>query len=362
MFGDNPKAEYTTLEKCCTSVTGGNTPSMKHEEYYGGDVPFIKSGDVKDRYVSSGALWLTQEALDKTTAKYVPEGSIIVVVRSGILKHDLPVAIAINQVVINQDLKAFQPKQDFESQYLAWAIRSRKDELLNMTKAMTVDSIDSKILYEIPVMIAPITMQKQFTSFVEQSDKSKFIGFKSQFIEMFGDPVDNTKELPSEPLSKHLELIGGFAFKSKSFVNEGIPVLRIGNINAGYFKSDDLPFYIEDPALNRYMVYPGDLVISLTGTVGKDDYGNVCKMGNDYPCYYLNQRNAKILLKPSVTTEYITALLKNRRIKDKIANAGQGVRQANISNKSILDLVVPVPTLEEQEVFASIVKQSDKSK
>lgn len=185
---------------------------------------------------------------------------------------------------------------------------------------------------------------------------------KSQFIEMFGDPVDNTKGITAEPLSKHLELVGGFAFKSKSFVNEGIPVLRIGNINAGYFRADDLPFYSEDPALDRYMVYPGDLVISLTGTVGKDDYGNVCKMGVDYPRYYLNQRNAKLVLKPSMSTEYITVLLRNKRIKDKITNAGQGVRQANISNKSILDLVVPVPDIKQQEMFAEIVKQSEKSK
>ena len=166
--------EMLTLEQCCTSVTGGNTPSMKHDEYYGGDIPFIKSGDVKDAYVSAGALWLTQEALEKTTAKYVPKGTVIVVVRSGILKHDLPVAIAANPVVINQDLKAFQPRPEFTSQYLAWAIKSKEDYLLRMTRAMTVDNIESKELFSIPVMVAPLEQQKYFEHFVEQIDKSKF--------------------------------------------------------------------------------------------------------------------------------------------------------------------------------------------
>lgn len=174
MFEDVPGARYIPLEECCTSITGGNTPSMKHEEFYGGNVPFIKSGDVKDKYVSEGALWLTQEALEKTTAKYVPEGTVIVVVRSGILKHDLPVAIAANPVVINQDLKAFQPKPEFTSQYLAWAIRSKEAELLSMTRAMTVDNIETKELYGIPVMVAPLDQQEQFAAFVEQIDKSKF--------------------------------------------------------------------------------------------------------------------------------------------------------------------------------------------
>ena len=156
------------------SVTGGSTPSMKHEDYYGGEVPFIKSGDVKADYVSSGALWLTQRALDETTAKYVPAGTVVVVTRSGILKHDLPVAITSNPVVINQDLKAFEPKPAFSPQYIAWAIRSREDELLSKTRVMTVDNIESKDLYEIPVMIASREEQEQFVAFVRQSDKSKF--------------------------------------------------------------------------------------------------------------------------------------------------------------------------------------------
>ena len=174
MFGKRDGAIYCTLEECCVSVTGGSTPSMKHEEYYGGEVPFIKSGDVKADYVSSGALWLTQRALDETTAKYVPAGTVVVVTRSGILKHDLPVAITSNPVVINQDLKAFEPKPEFSPQYIAWAIRSREDELLSKTRVMTVDNIESKDLYEIPVMIASREDQEQFAAFVRLSDKSKF--------------------------------------------------------------------------------------------------------------------------------------------------------------------------------------------
>lgn len=174
MFGKRDGAIYCTLEECCVSVTGGSTPSMKHEEYYGGEVPFIKSGDVKADYVSSGALWLTQRALDETTAKYIPAGTVVVVTRSGILKHNLPVAITLNPVAINQDLKAFEPKPEFSPQYIAWAIRSREDELLSKTRVMTVDNIESKDLYEIPVMIASQEDQERFTAFVRQSDKSKF--------------------------------------------------------------------------------------------------------------------------------------------------------------------------------------------
>ena len=119
---------------------------------------------------------------------------------------------------------------------------------------------------------------------------------KARFVEMFGDPERNTLSWKEEELSEHLTVIGGYAFKSEQFSEEGITVLRIGNINSGFFKPVNLVYWEDDNTLNRYKMYPGDLAMSLTGTVGKDDYGNVCILGNDYDVYYLNQRNAKLEL------------------------------------------------------------------
>ena len=92
---------------------------------------------------------------------------------------------------------------------------------------------------------------------------------------MFGDIVSNTKNWNRDILDNHLRVVGGYAFKSDKFAEAGIPVLKIGNINSGYFKDTNLMYWEMEEQLKRYEIYPGDLVISLTGTVGKDDYGNV---------------------------------------------------------------------------------------
>lgn len=185
---------------------------------------------------------------------------------------------------------------------------------------------------------------------------------KARFVEMFGDPEDNSFDWKEQPLSKHLDVVGGFAFKSDQFVEEGIPVLRIGNINAGYFKPVNMVFGDNDDNLKKYKLFPGDLVMSLTGTVGKDDYGNVCILGNDYDEYYLNQRNAKLELKDSINKYYISTLLKFESIKKKLTGISRGIRQANISNKDILNLVVPIPNITTQIEFEQFVQQIDKSK
>lgn len=186
---------------------------------------------------------------------------------------------------------------------------------------------------------------------------------KARFVELFGDPDINPKGWTECALSEKLNVVGGYAFKSNMFdEDDGIPVLRIGNINAGYFKPVNLVYWQEDEDLERYAMYPGDLVMSLTGTVGKDDYGNVCILGDDYEMYYLNQRNAKLEIKEGIDKFYLSQLLKFEQIKKKLTGISRGVRQANISNKDILNLVVPVPPMELQNQFAGFVNQVDKSK
>lgn len=185
---------------------------------------------------------------------------------------------------------------------------------------------------------------------------------KSRFIEMFGDPDVNEFGWNEEKLGDCLSVIGGYAFKSSDFKESGVPILRIGNINTGSFRPTNLVYWKNDIALDRYKIYPGDLVMSLTGTVGKDDYGNVCILGDDYPTYYLNQRNAKLVLGDKLNKIYLAELLKWPKIKNRLTGISRGIRQANISNKDIVELNVPIPSIEIQNQFADFVAQVNKSK
>ena len=185
---------------------------------------------------------------------------------------------------------------------------------------------------------------------------------KARFVEMFGIPDENECYGEKTILAEHLDVVGGYAFKSDKFTDYGIPVLRIGNINTGKFLPINLVFWNNDETLQKYKVLPGDLVMSLTGTVGKDDYGNVCILDESFQEYYLNQRNAKLVLKQTMNKYYLSELLKFGQVKKKLTGISRGVRQANISNKDILELQVYVPPIGLQNQFADFVQQIDKSK
>lgn len=185
---------------------------------------------------------------------------------------------------------------------------------------------------------------------------------ESVFYDMFGDPVTNPKGWKLDYLKKHLKVIGGYAFKSTAYVEEGIPILRIGNINSGILKIDNVVFYEKQINLNRYIVRPNDIVISLTGTVGKEDYGNICILDDTYSYYYLNQRNAKLELNSTIDKWYLALILKNQHIKSKLTGISRGVRQANISNSDIENIVIPIAPTEHQHQFASIIEKIEAQK
>ena len=174
MFGDSCTADTIPLKDCCANISGGCTPSMKHPEYYGGDIPFIKSGDVKQDQIEKGTLWLTREALDKTSARIIPEGTVLVVVRSALLQRSLCTAVTSKQAVINQDIKAFQPSQEFAPVYLLWSIRAHEPDLLHHVHSTSTTGLDQNRLLNLEIKSVPFAIQKEFTSFVEQVDKSVF--------------------------------------------------------------------------------------------------------------------------------------------------------------------------------------------
>lgn len=94
--------------------------------------------------------------------------------------------------------------------------------------------------------------------------------------------------------------------------------------------------------------------MSLTGTTGKDDYGNVYILEEKYGPCFLNQRVA--LLSPDesfLNKTYLLHFLRDRNIKNDITSASRGIRQANINNNDILELKIPLPSIELQNHFQS---------
>ena len=350
------------LDDIC-AINMGQSPDSASYNENGEGMPFFQGNADFGKTHPKVRVWCS------APTKIAHAGDVLISVRAPIGALN----IADRECCIGRGLAALTVNEGLcVKDYLWYAIASKVDELNSKGTGSTFKAISKGVLAETEIPLPDLNEQKKIAEQLTMVDRliaarkeqltklDQLI--KSRFVELFGDPEKNTFCWKEQPLSEHLNVIGGYAFKSEQFSEEGIPVLRIGNINSGFFKSVNLVYWEDDDALSRYKMYPGDLVMSLTGTVGKDDYGNVCILGNDYAEYYLNQRNAKLELQDTMNKYYLSMLLKFEPIKKKLTGISRGVRQANISNKDILNLSVPIPPIELQKQFATFVKQTDKSK
>jgi restriction endonuclease S subunit len=101
------------------TFSGGMTPSTSRMDFWeSGKISWYTSKDIKKDYLNGSELRITEKAVEETRLKLYPAGSIVIVTRSGILKHTLPVSIIQNESTVNQDLKVLVLKKQVLARYI----------------------------------------------------------------------------------------------------------------------------------------------------------------------------------------------------------------------------------------------------
>ena len=158
----------TTLNEITRSV-GGGTPSKSDSSYWvNGTVPWVSPKDMKVFDLRGSEDLVSQKALARLSL--VPEGSILVVVRSGILSRILPVAINHLPVTINQDMRAFVPALEINARFLAWQLLANQREILAKCSkdGTTVASIEAVALAAYPLALPPLPEQHRIVAKIEE--------------------------------------------------------------------------------------------------------------------------------------------------------------------------------------------------
>ena len=177
LFGDpvsNDKGwKKVVITEVCHAIFGGGTPSKSHPEYFAGSIPWVSPKDMKSSVINDSIDHITEEAIAHSTTNLVPANSVLMVIRSGILKHSLPVAINSLPVTINQDMKAFVPNETVKTAFLMHFFKAIENDVLAGVRGVTADNIDFKAFQKRTIIVPPLALQEQFAAFVEQTDKSK---------------------------------------------------------------------------------------------------------------------------------------------------------------------------------------------
>ena len=153
--------EWCKLEDI-VSFGGGKTPSMDNKEYWdNGKHLWVTSKDMKRTHITNSLMKITDKALERMTL--YERGTLLVVTRSGILRHTLPLSILEKPATVNQDLKTISPHIQELSEYLYVIIKANEHIILKEyhKDGTTVDSIDFDKFRCLPIPLAPIAEQKR---------------------------------------------------------------------------------------------------------------------------------------------------------------------------------------------------------
>jgi type I restriction enzyme S subunit len=355
-------------------VTSGGTPSRKKEEYFtDGTIPWVKTGDLKGKFVNTPEEYITALAIENSSAKVFPKNTVLLAMYGATIGacSILPIEAATNQAC-----GAMLPSEECDPTYLYYYLLSIKEELIRKGVGGAQPNISGSIIKDTKIPLPPLDQQKKIASILDAADayrqKTKALILKydeltqSLFLDMFGDPVTNPKGWETKELQHVTTKIGSGATPTggkEAYKSEGISLIRSLNIYDNRFQYKNLAFIDDEQAskLKNVIVEQDDVLFNITGA-------SVCRstvVPIDVLPARVNQHVSIIRAEKSILHSlFISHLLISESVKRVLlgVGAGGGAVMEAITKKQLQEYKIITPPLDMQNQFAERVQTIEAQK
>ncbi len=156
-------------------ITGGGTPSRERPEYFRGRIPWLTSKDMRGDYICDTEEHITQEAIKNSCTNLVPADSIVLVVKSKVLMHRLPVAIAKVAICHGQDIKSIQCSEELHPEFARFVLKYYEPRLLQIARGANTEGLTLPMLEELPVPKVDLVDQEKFAALVARVERMRSV-------------------------------------------------------------------------------------------------------------------------------------------------------------------------------------------
>ena len=254
-------------------------------------------------------------------------------------------------------------------------MKSKKKDVNNLGRGVAQNNINLSLLRKFRIPVIPLHQQKKIIEVLDNvsstiNNYERELALldelvKARFVEMFGDPIENTYSFPILKLGELSELITKGAspsWQGYSYTEDSTQTLFVTseNVREGYMDFSSIK-YVED-AFNekqkRSMIQKGDYLINIVGaSIGRAAQFNMdCKAN-------MNKAAALVRIKDNtISDNYLLYYLNSDKAQMMYNSMKSDTGRANLSLQDIANLEILVPDLTLQVKFASFVEEIDKSR
>jgi type I restriction enzyme, S subunit len=340
------------------NVVTGITPSTKIEKYFNGTIPFVTPSELgKEAPIIKAATYLTD--LGATQAKLVPKNAVLVCCigslgKVGFAGRELATNQQINTIVFNEEV--VYPRYGY------YVCRTLKPILINMASSTTIPIVNKTRFENLEIPVPPLEQQQRIAQVLDAVDsllgkrreglKKLEVLLKSVFLEMFGDPVTNPKDLPTRKLEEICHRVTDGTHQPPKWTNNGVPFLFISNIVDGEITFETSKFISEETHTELTRRCPIEIEDILYTTVGS--YGNVAQVKTNRKFGF--QRHIAHI-KPNrdlVDSDFLCGMLESTGVRKQVDSAVKGVAQKTLNLSDLKEVLVFLPIQELQIKYVQI--------
>ena len=351
------------------AVAGGGTPRKSVPAYYGGGIPWVTPKDMKRPLIGESEVTLTDDGVRNSPAKLVAEGSVLVVVRSGVLKHTLPVALTTRPVTVNQDMKALTPRRGLEPSYLARMLKALQPTVLSWVRATTADNFPIGNLLDLEIDLPPLPEQRRVAAILDHADALRTKRHQvlthldslaqSIFNDMFGDLHSSTWErVPFGDVVPKVENGTSPNCETRPAGDKEWGVLKLGAVTYGHFRATENKAYLGDlGGMAQNEVRPGDVLMTRKNT--RELVGAVALVDQVRPRLLLPDLVFRLHLDMDrLDRRYFHALMMSPQKRPSVRDlsSGSAASMPNISKARLATLPLELPPMPLQKEYASKVE------
>lgn len=357
------------LQEVCRTGSG-TTPSRRKTEFYSGNIPWVKSGELRETEIMDTEEHVSEEAVKSTSLKIVPPGSLLVAMygatvgRVGLLGVEATTNQAVCHVIPD-------PKKA-NNRYLFHLLQERAQELIGRGVGGAQPNINQGTIKQLQIPLPPLDEQKRIAAILDQADELRRLRQRAIdrlntlgqaiFHEMFGDPSRNHMDWTMGTIRDLLIEAKYGTSKKANTEGKGIPVLRMGNITYdGALDLSDLKYVeLSEKELPKHTAKYGDILFNRTNSkelVGKTavyDRAETMALAGYLVRARVNERGNPF---------YISAYMNSAHGKKTLRNMCKNiVGMANINAQEFQNISIAIPPVELQDKFANLVVQIGKKR